>query len=459
MRILVIAPHPDDESIGMGGTIAREVAAGNEVDVLFLTSGEQGIPGLDAEKAGPLREAEAYVAGRTLGYRVAGFWRFPDGGLPFDLTIVDTMAFTMRDYDAVYVTHGGDNHHDHRVAARLATAALERMGENGWKAPQLWGYEVWSATAHPARTVDVTPYIDLKLKAIQAHASQVERQAFDAAALSLNRYRGITAGNCTYAETFSHMGTKGEGMLVSLVLLTYAPSTNHPRAEYARTTLRSVLANLDVGVANRLQVHIADDGSDPDHVLQLAEIARSSGYEPTSTNAQRGGYGKSYNMACQALHDTTDLMLPLEDDWQLMRPLNLERAIEALTLAQKEPADEIRSIRLGYLGITQELRGKVVNAAGQSYLLLDPASPEPHVFCGHPRLETVAYERAIGDWPEGKRAGDTEWEITHRQAARVGVAWPLDLGIPAGQDWGSAFAHVGAFSTNLLEPGMEAANA
>jgi hypothetical protein len=265
------------------------------------------------------------------------------------------------------------------------------------------------------------------------------------AALSLARYRGIMQGHCEYAEVYNRM-REGDGMRITIGMLTYAPSIAHPRAEYARTTLESTLKFIDPG-DNTLQVHIADDGSDPQHIEILKGIASQYGYEATVTNAERGGYGKSYNLMCQAVHSNSDLVLPLEDDWELTRPLKLEYLAKAL-----DENPDIRSIRLGYLGITQPLVGTVAFRSGMTYLLLDPNSPEPHVFCGHPRLETVEYQRDIGAWPEGLRAGETEWEVTHRWPARTGVAWPLDIGLPASQDWGSIYAHIGSESFNELVP-------
>ena len=232
-------------------------------------------------------------------------------------------------------------------------------------------------------------------------------------------------------------------MRIAINLLTYAPSVDHPRAKYARITLESTLKNIDVGPYNTLRLHIADDGSDPQHVRELIEIARKYDIEPTVTNALRGGYGKSYNLSCQVLHAHNDLILPLEDDWELIRPLKLEYLVRAL-----DQKNEIQSIRLGYLGITQALIGTVIFRAGMTYLLFDQNSPEPHIFCGHPRIETVEYQQSIGSWPEGIGAGSTEWDIAHRDASRIGVAWPLDIGLPASQDWGAIFAHIGSVSFN-----------
>jgi hypothetical protein len=72
--------------------------------------------------------------------------------------------------------------------------------------------------------------------------------------------------------------------------------------------------------------------------------------------------------------------------------------------------------------------------------VLDPNSPEPHVFAGHPRLERVSYQREVGEWPTGMDPNETEFAVAHVRRARMGVAWPLGLDPREGY---GLFAHVG----------------
>ena len=78
-RVLVISPHPDDESIGCGGTLRRHVTDGDRVEVVFLTSGEQGGHGRGRDATIRIREAEAVKASKILGLAGIEFWRQPDG--------------------------------------------------------------------------------------------------------------------------------------------------------------------------------------------------------------------------------------------------------------------------------------------------------------------------------------------------------------------------------------------
>lgn len=216
---------------------------------------------------------------------------------------------------------------------------------------------------------------------------------------------------------------------VTLLLLTYA------RTLYATKTLRSTLDH--VRYSGQLSVHIADDGSDEAHRTALYDLA--GGYPNvvgvSVSNSERSGYGANFNLASQTVHLHTNLVLAVEDDWELTRELDLDALVKVLAT---EP--RISCIRLGYLSFTQQLRGEVLDVDGYKYLLFDPDSPEPHVFAGHPRLECVTYQRAVGPWPEGLAPGATEFSVCHRRTARTGVAWPLDLVAPRG----NMFAHIGA---------------
>ena|SRR3990167_2900250 len=210
-----------------------------------------------------------------------------------------------------------------------------------------------------------------------------------------------------------------------VLLLTYE------RTKYAVLTVQSLLKNFNY--SGNWGIHIADDGSDLKHTRTLQREA--IGFLRGLSITQRGGYGQNYNLALQSIHTWADIILPLEDDWELTRPLSAD----PLVLALQE--NQFGCIRMGYLGWTQELRGKIISAAGQQFLLLDPDSPEPHVWAGHPRLETKEWQRSVGPWPEGDYdPGTTEFMVAHRREAREGVVWPLDLQRACGDLW----VHIGA---------------
>lgn len=231
---------------------------------------------------------------------------------------------------------------------------------------------------------------------------------------------------------------EGPWPTVAIVLFTYEPGGRDTAAE----TLHNALSRIRY--SGQIVVHIADDGSSDAHRAKLCAIASSYVDAWTVTNAQRGGYGRSYNMATQCVHDFAPIVLCLEDDWRLERELDLDPLVR--TLRARAGVD---SIRLGYLGFTQRLIGEVVHTPMGIGLMLDANSPEPHVFAGHPRIETREYERRVGPWPEGLPAGATEWEVAHRMEARYGVLWPMNLVLPTGD----LFVHIGSLGLGEVVPG------
>lgn len=211
----------------------------------------------------------------------------------------------------------------------------------------------------------------------------------------------------------------------------------HRRPDYAERTLDAVIARM---TNCYLHIHIADDDSEKDHRDWLVELARRGGrMRPGTdgvsvTHAGGKGYGGSYNAATNVVHQLPDIdaILPLEDDWELTRDWDPTPMVKFL---KDGPA---RSIRLGYIGVTGSIDMRTHVHDGRIYLELHPRSNDPHVFAGHPRLETIQYERSVGGWPEGIDPGSTEFSVAHRDSARKDVYWPGELPLTGG-----LFAHIG----------------
>lgn len=205
-RVLVLSPHPDDEAIGCGGTLCVHVAAGDEVRVIFLTSGEQGGHGLGPQETRRIREAEASAAARVLGITQIEFWGAPDGRLRTTALLRQRLVETLQGWppDLVYTTHAGEAHPDHRAAPRLLRRALDtaRIG-----APIVYLFEIWTPIARMDHIVDVTAWMPAKLRAVRRYRSQCAALRFDDAVAGLNRYRGEM--HCwpegAYAEVFARM--------------------------------------------------------------------------------------------------------------------------------------------------------------------------------------------------------------------------------------------------------------
>ena len=77
--VLVLSPHPDDDAIGCGGAILHHTTQGDQVSVIYLTSGEGGGHGRPPTETARLRENEARTAAEIMGVISVEFWRLPDG--------------------------------------------------------------------------------------------------------------------------------------------------------------------------------------------------------------------------------------------------------------------------------------------------------------------------------------------------------------------------------------------
>lgn len=240
--------------------------------------------------------------------------------------------------------------------------------------------------------------------------------------------------------------------MLGIVLLTYAGPTSPERLDYAVRTLRAALKYVETD--DPIHLHIADDGSadHEGHVNTLTRVAwaylesNEPGHRITWHNSEHRGYGASYNLATQFVHDDCEHVIYLEDDWELQRPLQVDplRAV----LGKSGPYGTIGMVRLGYLGFWEPLRGTVDHIERQTVLALDPQSLSADVFAGHPRIVHREWERIVGPWPEGLAAGQTEVSVAARPAARTGVVWPMDVVAPRGD----LFSHIGTVSVNNERP-------
>jgi LmbE family N-acetylglucosaminyl deacetylase len=206
-RVLVIAPHPDDESIGCGGAICLHRERADPVRVVFLTSGERGIEGMPPDEVTALREAEAAQALGVLGVDRMDFLRLPDLGLADHLAPGATALRRVLVADPpglVYLPHPEDAHPDHAAALPLVRAALALVGAAaGW--PELRAYEVWTPMARYGWAEDISGVMRRKLRAVRCYVSQLRTFRYDRAVRGLNQYRGCLAARCRYAEVYRYV--------------------------------------------------------------------------------------------------------------------------------------------------------------------------------------------------------------------------------------------------------------
>lgn len=180
LDILAIGAHPDDIELGCGATIAKEIYLGKKVGVLDLTRGELGTRG-----SAEIRDTEAKNAAKILGLTVRKNLAFADGFFINDKEHQLKVIEIIRKYQPEIVLCNAidDRHIDHPKGSKLVSDAcflsglrkietrLNNKSQDAWRPKQLYHYIQWKNIA-PDFVVDVSGFIDIKLKAVQAYSSQ-----------------------------------------------------------------------------------------------------------------------------------------------------------------------------------------------------------------------------------------------------------------------------------------------
>jgi len=204
--ILIVAAHTDDEALGCGGTIARHVAEGDEVHLLFMTDGVGSREVLDEEVTDRLSAAQQ--AAQILGVSSFTNLSFPDNrmdAVPL-LDIVKEVEFTISKInpEVIYTHHIGDLNIDHQVTHKVVMTACRP--QPGFCVKTIYAFEVLSSTEWqtpglmpfvPNVFVDITDYLSVKMDASKAYHEEM-REVPHSRSLQhielLAKHRGYTVG-------------------------------------------------------------------------------------------------------------------------------------------------------------------------------------------------------------------------------------------------------------------------
>ena len=184
-RVLVIAPHPDDETLGCGGTLAR-LAPRCEIQVLLVTNGDGGgdLPAGTSER----RKQEMSAAAKVLGITAAVLHLDqPDGEFSDSPAYREALTTHIERVQPnwVFLPWLGDSHRDHARIAQASSEVLQRSC-----AEQLLYYETW--TPVPAtHVVDITATFEIKKAALLCHETALKYGNYLDAMLGLNAYRAL----------------------------------------------------------------------------------------------------------------------------------------------------------------------------------------------------------------------------------------------------------------------------
>ena len=205
--ILVVAAHPDDEVLGCGGTIAKHVANGNHVHVVFMADGV-GSRGGDLDEAMQERVVAMNTAAKILGISSTTCLGFPDNRMD-SIALIDIVrpletVIERLNPEIIYTHHCGDLNVDHRLTHQSVMTACRPSPESSIK--EILAFEVLSSTEWqtpgvmpfvPNVFVDISHHLHTKLAAVEAYSLEM-REAPHSRSIenvqSLAFYRGHSIG-------------------------------------------------------------------------------------------------------------------------------------------------------------------------------------------------------------------------------------------------------------------------
>jgi LmbE family N-acetylglucosaminyl deacetylase len=186
MKVLIFAPHPDDDVIGMGGSIAKHRSIDDFVTIIYLTSG-----GLTDDPE--IRETEVTAAEKILGANKLMFLRWKDHEVGTDMTSRNKIReLTMAEEPhIIYCPSPTDQHKDHKATFELVRGIVN---------VPLYLYEVYPGMSPIEEYEDITFFLNKKILALREFKSQqcdlVEAYRMHA------RFHGIMSGKGDYVEAF-----------------------------------------------------------------------------------------------------------------------------------------------------------------------------------------------------------------------------------------------------------------
>lgn len=210
-KIIVIAPHPDDETLGCGGTLLRHRAQGDTIYWLIVTA-------MQTEKDLPeeRRDAEIQQVAKRYGFSSVHNLRYPTTKLdtiPLN-EIIERIGCIFKEItpEVIYLPYHGDVHTDHKIVFDAATACTKWFRYSSIK--RVLVYETLSETDfslnpdnngfRPNVFIDISNYLETKIEIMKVYASELGKFPFprsEQAIRALAALRGVAAG-CQAAEGF-----------------------------------------------------------------------------------------------------------------------------------------------------------------------------------------------------------------------------------------------------------------
>jgi len=279
-RLLVLAPHPDDEVIGCGGLLALHRQEKRQVKVVVATDGRRA-EGEGDEAYVSVRELETNRGLELLDVENATFLKFADRALEdHHEALVSQLRTLITGFrpDLIAVTGPVEIHPDHRALARALIAVFQqRPSDAGHDAMiRIAFYEI-SQPFRPNTLIDISSVAEKKYAAILRHESQIAIRGYRDFAAGLNRYRSMTLDQCEYAEGYFVVNAKDLRLLpeseLALRMMGIKAPVNFPTSVTSTSNISVVIRTrdrqtmLEEAIASvrraslEAQIVVVDDGS------------------------------------------------------------------------------------------------------------------------------------------------------------------------------------------------------
>ena len=214
-KILVIAAHPDDETLGCGGTVAKLTKTQEyDANVVFFTDGV-GARSIKNKKKELERKMQCKKACKLLGFNQTKFYNFPDNSLD-TIPLIKIVKLIEKEIlevkpNIIFTHHDGDLNIDHNLISRATVTATRNYDKKVYK---IFTFEVLSSTGLnfgknnnnflPNTFFDITETIKYKIQALKIYKDEIRKFPHPRSDKGLNylaKYRGMFVG-LAYAEAF-----------------------------------------------------------------------------------------------------------------------------------------------------------------------------------------------------------------------------------------------------------------
>ena len=180
-KILVVSPHPDDESIGCGGFLLKY---SNQCDVIILNDGGTGNPEMLYEDTVRIRESESINSMHFAGIRNLYCMKLPQRELTY--RNVKNKIGDLSCYDYIMVPHKYESHEDHKKTNKI----IKKLFRKERLKAKILCYEVWTPLRRVDSYIKIDGVVEKKRKLVSIYESQMRHWDYAELALSLNRFRG-----------------------------------------------------------------------------------------------------------------------------------------------------------------------------------------------------------------------------------------------------------------------------